>query len=336
MSADLDPLLKPDLQRYVLFPIRYPDMMVYYKLAFASIWTEEEIDLGNDLRDWNDKMNDKERHYVKHVLAFFASSDGIVNENLATRFMADIQAPEARMFYGVQIMIENVHSHVYSLLIDSYIRDTEEKSKLFGAIETMSCVKRKADWALKWLSSKRPFGERLVAFCAVEGIFFSASFCAIFWLKKRNLLPGLTQSNELISRDEALHCEFACLLVSKLMNPPSSAVIDSIIAEAVEIEKEFVRDALPVGLIGMNAELMCQHVESVADFWLSTLGCPKRYKVKGPFEWMELLSLQGKSNFFERHVSEYARAGISRSRDNVNNNAIAVGGDKKFSMTEEF
>lgn len=329
---DDEPLLKPNIQRFTLFPIQYPNIMFYYQKAKASIWFDEEVDLGNDMKDWN-KMTHDEQHYVKHVLAFFASSDGIVTENLATRFMSEIQVPEARMFYGFQIMIENVHSHVYSLLIDTYIRDVQEKVKLFNAISTVPCVKKKAEWAMKWMSStSSTFGERLVAFCAVEGIFFSGSFCAIFWLKKRNLLPGLCFSNELISRDEGLHCEFACLLICMLIHPPTTSVITQIIKEAVEIEKEFVRDALPVGLIGMNATLMCQHIESVADHWLKVLGCPKAYHSKTPFDWMTLLDLQGKKNFFEGRVSEYARAGITHSKDGSDSS----GGERVFSLNEDF
>lgn len=331
MNEPIEPMLKPDIQRFVLFPIQHQDIMEYYATAFASFWGPDEIDLAHDMHDWN-KMSHDEQHYVKHVLAFFASSDSIVNENLASRFMTEIQWPEARMFYGYQIMMENVHSHVYSLLIDAYISDHEEKHKLFNAISTVPCVQRKAEWALKWLSSKTAtFGERLVAFAAVEGILFSGSFCAIFWLKKRNLLPGLCFSNELIARDEGMHCDFACLLVSKLVNPPSHSVIRSIITEAVDIEKQFVCDALPVGLIGMNATLMCQHIESVADYWLRELGCPRVYSVNTPFEWMTLLDLQGKSNFFEKRVSEYARAGITRSKDGVEQ-----GGERMFSLEEDF
>lgn len=325
-----EPILVLNKHRFVLLPIQHPEVFEYYEQALASFWAPDEIDLSQDAKDWA-ALTDDERHYITHVLAFFAGSDGIVNENLAMRFMSEVQWPEARFFYGVQYMIENIHSHVYSLLIDTYISDIQEKARLFNAISLIPCVQRKAEWAMRWISSERSFGERLVAFAAVEGIFFSGSFCAIFWMKKRNLLPGLTFSNELISRDEALHCEFACLLIGMLSAPPSKEVITQIITEAVSIEKEFVTDALPVGLIGMNADLMNQHIESVADFWLTALGCSKFYNTKTPFEWMELLSLQGKSNFFEKRVSEYARAGVSRSKD-----GIEVAGGRVFSLEEDF
>lgn len=326
----VEPILVPNKHRFVLLPIQHHDVFEYYEMALASFWTPSEIDLSGDMKDWN-ALTDGERHYITHVLAFFAGSDGIVNENLAMRFMSEVQWPEARFFYGVQYLIENIHSHVYSLLIDTYISDIQEKARLFNAVTLIPCVKRKAEWAMRWIDSERSFGERLVAFAAIEGIFFSGSFCAIFWMKKRNLLKGLTFSNELISRDEALHCEFACLLVSMLTHPPSKEIMTQIITEAVSIEKEFVIDALPVGLIGMNATLMSQYIENVADFWLSTLGCPKFYNTESPFSWMELSSLQGKSNFFEKRVSEYARAGVSRSKDGVE-----VGGGRVFSLNEEF
>lgn len=335
----MEPLLTPNPQRFVLFPIQHQPIMDYYIKSVASFWTPEDIDLGGDMKDWI-TMSPDEHHYIKHVLAFFAASDGIVTENLATRFMGEVQYPEARMFYGFQIAMENIHSQVYSMLIDCYMTsDYEEKHKLFNAISTIPCVQRKAEWALKWMNTKPAeggfgggFGERLVAFCAVEGIFFSGSFCAIFWLKKRNLLPGLTFSNELISRDEALHCEFACYLLTQLVNPPSEDTIKQIITEAVEIEKSFVRDALPVGLIGMNANLMCQHIEYTADYWLNVLGCKPVYGSQQPFPWMELLSLQGKSNFFEKRVSEYARAGIKTSTDSTG----STGSERVFSLTEDF
>jgi len=300
-------ILKENSSRFVIFPLKYRDIWDKYKQAQMSNWTSEEIELSPDLTDWDEKLNDNERHYIKNVLAFFAASDGIVNENLAENFLKEVQYPEAKFFYGFQIAIENVHSETYSLLIDTYIRDTEEKNRLFNAIETVPSVQKKAQWALKWIDSDS-FAERLIAFAAVEGIFFSGSFCAIFWLKKRGLMPGLTFSNELISRDEALHCEFACLLHNKyIQNKVSEERIKEIICDAVEIEKEFISDSLPVSLIGMNEKLMAQYIEFVADFWLVELGCSKVFNSENPFEFMEMLSLQGKKNFFEGRVSEYQK-----------------------------
>ena len=277
----------------------------------AVFWTAEEIDLTSDLTDW-EGLTPQEKHFVSHILAFFAASDGIVNENLALRFHNDVQIPEARCFYGFQMAMENIHNETYSLLIDTYIRDTKEKDQLFKAAQLLAPVRKKAQWAMKWIGSEATFAQRLVAFAAVEGIFFSGSFCAIFWLKKRGLMPGLCTSNEFISRDEGLHCEFACLLHSLLQqeNQAAQSDITCIITEAVEIEKEFIIDALPVSLIGMNAKLMGQYIEFVADHWLEQLGCPKYYGTENPFEWMELISLEGKTNFFEKRVSEYQRAGI--------------------------
>jgi ribonucleoside-diphosphate reductase beta chain len=285
-----------------------------YKKAEASFWTAEEIDLSSDQTDWTAKLNDDERHFIKHVLAFFAASDGIVNENLAVNFMNEVQYPEARCFYGYQIMIENIHSETYSLLIDTYIKDPQEKDKLFHAIETIPAVKHKAEWALKWIGNGG-FAERLIAFAAVEGIFFSGSFCSIFWLKKRGLMPGLTFSNELISRDEGLHCDFACLLYSQLVNQLPKEKVSQIITDAVSIEKEFVTESLPVRLIGMNADMMCQYIEFVADRLLLALGCSKVYNATNPFDFMELISLQGKTNFFEKRVAEYQKSGVMGSKD---------------------
>jgi ribonucleoside-diphosphate reductase beta chain len=300
-------ILEENPNRFVIFPLKYRDIWEKYKQAQMSNWTAEEIELSPDLVDWDEKLNDNEKHYIKNVLAFFAASDGIVNENLAENFVKEVQYPEAKFFYGFQIAMENVHSETYSLLIDTYIRDTEEKERLFNAIETVPSVKKKAEWALKWIDSTS-FAERLIAFAAVEGIFFSGSFCAIFWLKKRGLMPGLTFSNELISRDEALHCEFACLLHNKyIQNKVTEERIKEIICEAVEIEKEFITDSLPVSLIGMNEKLMAQYIEFVADFWLVELGCSKVYNSENPFEFMEMLSLQGKTNFFEKRVGEYQK-----------------------------
>lgn len=309
-----EPILQENKDRFVLFPIKHNDIWEMYKKAEASFWTAEEIDLSSDQTDWTAKLNDDERHFIKHVLAFFAASDGIVNENLAVNFMNEVQYPEARCFYGYQIMIENIHSETYSLLIDTYIKDPQEKDKLFHAIETIPAVKHKAEWALRWIGNGG-FAERLIAFAAVEGIFFSGSFCSIFWLKKRGLMPGLTFSNELISRDEGLHCDFACLLYSQLVNQLPKEKVTEIITDAVSIEKEFVTESLPVRLIGMNADMMCQYIEFVADRLLVALGCNKVYNVTNPFDFMELISLQGKTNFFEKRVAEYQKSGVMGSKE---------------------
>ena len=312
-----EPILQENKDRFVLFPIKHREIWEMYKKAEASFWTAEEIDLSPDLTDWANKLNEDEKHFIKHVLAFFAASDGIVNENLAINFMNEVQYPEARCFYGFQIMIENIHSETYSLLIDTYIKDPAEKDKLFHAIETVPCVKRKAEWALRWIGNGS-FAERLIAFAAVEGIFFSGSFCSIFWLKKRGLMPGLSFSNELISRDEGLHCDFACLLYKGLVNKLPEDKVKEVIKNAVEIEKEFVTDALPVRLIGMNADMMRQYIEFVADRLLVSLGCSKVYNATNPFDFMELISLQGKTNFFEKRVAEYQKAGVTgKKEDNV-------------------
>lgn len=313
----VEPILVENKDRFVLFPIKHKEIWDMYKKAEASFWTAEEIDLSADMVDWESKLSDDERHFIKHVLAFFAASDGIVNENLAVNFMNEVQYPEARCFYGFQIMMENIHSETYSLLIDSYIKDPTEKDYLFNALENMPCVTRKGEWALRWIDNGN-FAERLVAFAAVEGIFFSGSFCSIFWLKKRGLMPGLTFSNELISRDEGLHCDFACLLYKQLQNKLSQEQVHAIIGDAVAIEKEFVSDALPVKLIGMNANLMCQYIEFVADRLLQSLGYAKLYNATNPFDFMEMISLQGKTNFFEKRVAEYQKAGVmSTKEDNV-------------------
>lgn len=312
-------LLRENKDRFVLLPIKYPAVWEMYKKHEASFWTAEEIDLSQDQKDW-DSLNKGERHFISHVLAFFAASDGIVNENLATNFMQEVQLPEARCFYGFQIMMENIHSETYALLIDNYIKDAKEKDRLFHAIETIDAVKKKAEWALRWIS-KGSFAERLVAFAAVEGIFFSGSFCSIFWLKKRGLMPGLTFSNELISRDEGLHCEFACLLYKMLQNRLSKEQVYQIIGDAVTIEKEFVSDALPVSLIGMNAKLMTQYIEFVADRWLTELGYPKMFNATNPFDFMELISLQGKTNFFEKRVGDYQKSGVM---DSMNAKSMAT------------
>lgn len=306
-----EPILKPNPRRHVLFPIKYNRVWQFYKKAERSFWTVEEVDLSKDLNDWEFRLNKDEKYFVSHILAFFAASDGIVNENLVERFSNDVQIPEARCFYGFQIMIENIHSEMYSLLIDTYIKDTAEKEYLFFAVENIPCIRKKANWALRWISSDKSFAERLIAFATVEGIFFSGSFAAIFWLRKRGLMPGLTLSNEFISRDEGLHCDFACLLFQHLKHHPTEQRIIEIISEAVDIEKEFLTDSLPVGLIGMNVELMCQYIEFVADHLLVQLGCGKHYEVENPFDFMDLISLQGKTNFFEKRVSDYQRAGIT-------------------------
>jgi ribonucleoside-diphosphate reductase beta chain len=319
----MEVLLEENKDRFVLLPIKYPKIWEMYKKAEASFWTAEEIDLSHDQPDWI-KMNDGERHFISHVLAFFAASDGIVNENLAVNFMKEVQLPEARCFYGFQIMIENIHSETYSLLIDTYIKDPAEKHRLFHAIETVPCVKKKAEWALRWIGNGS-FAERLIAFAAVEGIFFSGSFCSIFWLKKRGLMPGLTFSNELISRDEGLHCDFACLLYSMLETKLSREQVIKVITDAVTIEQEFVTDALPVSLIGMNAKMMSQYIEFVADRLLVSLGYPKVYNSSNPFDFMEMISLQGKTNFFEKRVAEYQKSGVMSTKE-----------ENVFKLDEEF
>ena len=312
-----EPILQENPGRFVLFPLKYHDIWEMYKKQMASFWTADEIDLYQDITDW-EKLSDNERHFIKHVLAFFAASDGIVLENLAQKFCTEIQIPEARCFYGFQIAMENIHSETYSLLIDTYIKDQSEKLMLFTAIDHIPVIKKKADWALKWINDQNSFAERIVAFSAVEGIFFSGSFCSIFWLKKRSLMPGLTFSNELISRDEGLHTDFACLLYKYLVNKLSQEKIYEIIVDAVRIEKEFVSDALPVELIGMNSKLMSQYIEFVADRLIYALGYQKYFNVQNPFEWMEMISLQGKTNFFEKRVGDYQKANVlSKTEDKV-------------------
>lgn len=311
--------------RFVLFPIQHDAVWEMRKQALACFWTTDEIDLEADINDWKNKLNDNERHFIKHVLAFFAASDGIVNENLVLNFYKDVQIAEARSFYSTQIQIEDIHAETYSLLIDTYIQDTEEKNKLFKAMNTLPCVQKKANWALKWIEEAPSFAHRLIAFAAVEGIFFSGSFCAIYWLKKRGLMPGLTFSNELISRDEGMHCDFACLLYSMLENKLDPMVIQDIITEAVLFEKEFVTDALPVSLIGMNANLMTEYIEFVADRLLVSLGNEKVYGTSNPFPWMDLISLQGKTNFFEKRVGDYQKAGVMADREK-----------QTFSLDEDF
>ena len=329
MSKNSEPLLTENPNRFVMFPLSDKSIWDMYKKQMDCFWRAEEIDLSQDLSDWK-KLNDDERHFVKMVLAFFAASDGIVLENLGMRFLSEVQLPEARAAYGFQLAMENIHSETYSLLIDTYIKDEAEKTKLFKAIDNFPCVKKKADWALKWINDKRSnFATRLLGFACVEGIFFSGSFCAIYWLKKRGLMPGLTFSNELISRDEGLHCDFACLLHSNLVRGAGEMKIHQIISEAVDIEIEFVTSALPVSLIGMNADLMKQYIRFVADRLLISLGATKLYNVENPFPWMEMISMQGKTNFFEKRVGEYQKAGVMSS-----STLGAV--QQRFSMEEDF
>ncbi|WP_214071388.1 ribonucleoside-diphosphate reductase small subunit [Mucilaginibacter sp. dw_454] len=324
MAEETELLLRENKDRFVILPIKYPAIWEMYKKCEASFWTAEEIDLSDDMKHW-EALSDGERHFVSHILAFFAASDGIVNENLAVNFMSEVQLPEARCFYGFQIMMENIHSETYALLIDTYIKDATEKDRLFHAIDTVPCVGKKAEWALRWINNGS-FAERLIAFAAVEGIFFSGSFCSIFWLKKRGLMPGLTFSNELISRDEGMHCEFACLLYRMLENKLSKEAATAIITDAVEIEKEFISDALPVSLIGMNAKLMSQYIEFVADRWLGELGYDKVYGASNPFDFMEMISLQGKTNFFEKRVGDYQKSGVLNATQD----------SKSFSLDEDF
>ena len=325
--ANDEPILKENPNRFVLFPIQHDDIWQFYKDQQASIWTAEEIDLSPDLQDWENKLTDDERYFIKHILAFFAASDGIVNENLAENFLSEVQYTEAKFFYGFQVMMENVHSETYSLLIDTYIKDQKEKDYLFNDIETFPPVRKKADWAMRWIDNGN-FAERLVAFAAVEGIFFSGSFCSIFWLKKRGLMPGLTFSNELISRDEGMHMDFACLLYNNhLVNKLSKEKVTGIITDAVKIEAEFVTESLPVKLIGMNSDLMNQYIEFVADRLLVQLGCDKVYNATNPFDYMDMISLQGKTNFFEKRVAEHQKAGVSNSTQDLN---------EGFSLDEDF
>jgi ribonucleoside-diphosphate reductase beta chain len=308
--ASAEPILQENKNRFVIFPIKHHDIWEWYKKMEASFWTAEEIDLSQDLNDWNNKLNDEERYFIKHILAFFAASDGIVNENLAENFVNEVQYAEAKFFYGFQIMMENIHSETYSLLIDTYVKDETERDELFNALEIFPAIKKKADWALKWIESDS-FAERLIAFAAVEGIFFSGAFCSIYWLKKRGLMPGLTFSNELISRDEGVHCDFAVHLHNHhLVNKVPKTRIREIIVDALKIEREFITESLPVSLIGMNAGLMTQYLEFVADRLLVELGCDREYNTSNPFDFMDMISLQGKTNFFEKKVAEYQKAGV--------------------------
>jgi len=324
--SQVEPILQENKNRFVIFPIKHHDIWEWYKKMEASFWTAEEIDLHQDLTDWNNKLSDDERYFIKHILAFFAASDGIVNENLAENFVNEVQYAEAKFFYGFQIMMENIHSETYSLLIDTYVKDEAEKAELFNALEVFPAIKKKADWALKWIESDS-FAERLIAFAAVEGIFFSGAFCSIYWLKKRGLMPGLTFSNELISRDEGVHCDFAVHLHNHhLINKVSKDRIKEIIVDALDIEREFVTESLPVSLIGMNATLMTQYLEFVADRLLVELGCERVYGSANPFDFMDMISLQGKTNFFEKRVAEYQKSGVM----NTDSDAQKISFDADF------
>ncbi|MBF4517421.1 ribonucleotide-diphosphate reductase subunit beta [Flavobacterium sp. ANB] len=324
--SQVEPILQENKNRFVIFPIKHHDIWEWYKKMEASFWTAEEIDLHQDLTDWNNKLSDDERYFIKHILAFFAASDGIVNENLAENFVNEVQYAEAKFFYGFQIMMENIHSETYSLLIDTYVKDEAEKAELFNALEVFPAIGKKAEWALKWIDSDS-FAERLIAFAAVEGIFFSGAFCSIYWLKKRGLMPGLTFSNELISRDEGVHCDFAVHLHNHhLVNKVPKDRIKEIIVDALNIEREFVTESLPVSLIGMNATLMTQYLEFVADRLLVELGCDRVYGSANPFDFMDMISLQGKTNFFEKRVAEYQKSGVM----NTDSDAQKISFDADF------
>jgi len=324
-----EPILTNTIDRLVLFPIKYQDVWKMYKDSEANIWHAEEIDLADDINHWNNIVTKDEKHFISHVLAFFAASDNIVTENLATKFMKEVCMPEMRSFYALQCFMENIHNETYNLIIDTLIKDVDEKLKLFRAIETIPCVKRKADWAMKWINDSDVFAERLIAFAIFEGVYFSGSFCAIFWLKKRGLCPGIAMSNELISKDEGLHVDFACLVYSYLIHRVSQERVYEIFREAVEIEKEFVRDALPVSLIGMNVTAMLQYIEFVSDRLLYALGYDKLYGVKCPelFNFMELQSLSGKTNFFEKRVSEYSKSSIAMNTKTDHGNVFSLNAD---------
>ena len=327
MSEAVEPILQENKDRFVIFPIKHHDLWDWYKKQEACFWTAEEIDLHQDLSDWNTKLNNDEQYFIKHILAFFAASDGIVNENLAENFVNEVQYSEAKFFYGFQIMMENIHSETYSLLIDTYVKEEKEKNILFKAIENFPAIKKKADWALRWIESPS-FAERLIAFAAVEGIFFSGAFCSIFWLKKRGLMPGLTFSNELISRDEGMHCDYAVHLHNNhLVNKVPKERIKEIIVNALDIEREFITESLPVSLIGMNAKLMTQYLEFVTDRLLVELQCDKVYNATNPFDFMDMISLQGKTNFFEKRVSEYQKAGVLNKEKDSDSQKISFDAD---------
>ena len=327
-ERDTEPLLAENKDRFVLFPIEHDDIWDFYRRAVANFWVPEEVNFSDDIGHWSAKLNDDERHFVKQVLAFFAASDGIVNENLAEDFLAKVQYTEAKFFYGFQVAVENIHSHTYSLFIDTYITDKAERDRLFRAVETIPSVKKKADWALRWIE-RGNFVERLIAFAVVEGIFFSGSFCSIFWLKHRGLMPGLSFANQLISRDEGLHRDFACLLYREhITHKLPEEQLFGIIREAVAFEKEFITESLPARLIGMNADSMSQYIEYVTDHLLTELGLPKMFNAANPFDFMDMISLEGKTNFFERRVSEYQKSGVATGGEK--------GGDGGFSLDEEF
>jgi ribonucleoside-diphosphate reductase beta chain len=322
-----EPILQENKNRFVIFPIQHHDIWQWYKKQEASFWTAEEVDLHQDVFDWENRLNKDEQYFVKHILAFFAASDGIVNENLAENFVNEVQYSEAKFFYGFQIMMENIHSEMYSLLIDTLIKDDEEKDRLFNALENFPAIQRKAEWALKWIESPS-FAERLIAFAAVEGIFFSGAFCSIFWLKKRGLMPGLATSNEFISRDEGMHRDFAVHLHNEhLINKVPEERIKQILIDALDIEREFITESLPVDLIGMNSKLMTQYLEFVTDHLLDSLGCSKEYKVENPFDFMDMISLEGKTNFFEKRVSEYKKAGVNMNKEEAAQNKISFDAD---------
>ena len=324
-----EPILKTNPNRFVLFPIEHEDIWGYYKRAVANFWVPEEITLTEDLSDWREKLTDNEKYFIKNILAFFAASDGIVNENLAEDFLSEVQYTEAKFFYGFQVAMENIHSHTYSLFIDTYITDKKEQEHLFNAVETIPCIKKKAEWALRWIENGN-FVERLIAFAIVEGIFFSGSFCSIFWFKSKGQMPGLSFANQLISRDEALHRDFACLLYrNHVENKLSAEKIHGMIEEAVAIEKEFITEALPVKLIGMNSENMKQYIEFVTDDLLLELGLEKIYNAQNPFDFMEMISLDGKTNFFERRVSEYQKAGVATDDEKSKDR-------REFDLSEDF
>lgn len=326
MENSIEPILVENKNRFVIFPIKHHDIWEWYKKMEASFWTAEEIDLHQDLNDWNNKLNEDEKYFIKMILAFFSASDGIVNENLAENFVTEVQYAEAKFFYGFQIMMENIHSETYSLLIDTYVKDEAEKNKLFTAIENFPSIMKKAEWALNWIDSPS-FAERIIAFSAVEGIFFSGAFCSIYWLKKRGLMPGLTFSNELISRDEGVHCDFAVHLHQHhIVNKVPKERIREILISALDIEREFITETLPVSLIGMNAKLMTQYLEFVTDRLLVEYGCPKEFSVENPFDFMDMISLQGKTNFFEKRVGEYQKAGVMSSNAD----------DQKISFDSDF
>jgi ribonucleoside-diphosphate reductase beta chain len=327
MSSQVEPILTENPDRFVIFPIKHSDLWEWYKKCEACFWTAEEIDLSEDANDWNHKLNEDERYFVKHILAFFAASDGIVNENLAENFVSEVQYAEAKFFYGFQIMMENIHSETYSLLIDTYVKDEKEKNLLFKALENFPAIKEKADWALKWIESPS-FAERLIAFAAVEGIFFSGAFCSIFWLKKRGLMPGLTFSNELISRDEGMHCDYAVHLHNHhLVNKVPKERIREILVDALTIERRFITESLPASLIGMNAKLMTQYLEFVTDRLLVELECEREFNVSNPFDFMDMISLQGKTNFFEKRVSEYQKAGVLNKDQDEKSQTISFDAD---------